>query len=66
MMLYPSNAQLLEKVPSRYLLVNVIAQKARAISAEAEKEEIHLNRKPVSIASEEIATGKPAVLKDGE
>ena len=36
MMIYPSMPMLLEKVNSRYLLVNVIAQRAREISIEAE------------------------------
>ena len=58
MMLYPSMAQLLEKINSRYLLVNVIAKRAREIAAEAEDQGERLEEKPVSMAIEEIAQGK--------
>ncbi len=58
MMLYPSMSELLEKVGSRYLLVNVIAKRAREISAEAEEEGVSLEEKPVSMAVKEIAEGK--------
>ena len=36
MMLYPAMKDLLEKIPSRYELVNVVAHRAREIAAEAE------------------------------
>ena len=41
-MLYPPVADLLKNVESRYLLVNVVAQRARQIAVEAEalKEEL--------------------------
>ncbi len=58
MMLYPSLSNLLEKVDSRYLLVNVIAQRAREIAAEAEERGEQLDKKPVSYAIDEIAEGK--------
>lgn len=64
MMLYPSNAQLLKKIDSRYLLVNVIAKRARDISSKAEDEQIPLDRKPVSMAINEIADGRLTV--DGD
>ena len=35
-MLYPPVADLLKKVDSRYLLVNLVAHRARQIAAEAE------------------------------
>ena len=35
-MLYPPVADMLKNVDSRYLLVNVVAQRARVISEEAE------------------------------
>ena len=35
MMLYPPVAELVEKVGSRYQLVNLVARRARAISQEA-------------------------------
>lgn len=58
MMLYPPMAELTSKVGSRYQLVNLIARRARAISAEAEEKQIPLEKKPVSIAIDEVYTGK--------
>jgi DNA-directed RNA polymerase subunit omega len=49
---------LLAQIPSRYQLVNVVAQRARQIAREAEEQGIALEDKPVSIAIEEIAEGK--------
>ncbi|MCL2568928.1 MAG: DNA-directed RNA polymerase subunit omega [Oscillospiraceae bacterium] len=61
MMLYPSMSELLEKVNSRYMLVNVAARRARNISDRAEQNGYVLDKKPVSYAIEEIADGKLAV-----
>jgi len=36
MMLYPAMRDLLKKIPSRYQMVNMVAHRAREISAEAE------------------------------
>lgn len=58
MMLYPAMNELLDQVPSRYKLVNVVAARARQIATEAEAEDIMLEDKPVSIAIREIAEGK--------
>ena len=58
MMLYPPMKNLLEKVPSRYELVNVVACRARQIATEAEATGTSLEDKPVSIAIREIAEGK--------
>ncbi|MCL2588873.1 MAG: DNA-directed RNA polymerase subunit omega [Oscillospiraceae bacterium] len=58
MMLYPSMSQLLEKVNSRYMLVNVAARRARNISDNAEQTGYVLEKKPVSYAIEEIAKGE--------
>jgi DNA-directed RNA polymerase subunit omega len=58
MMLYPAMKDLLKQVPSRYLLVNVVAVRARQIAAEAEDAGIALEDKPVSIAIREVAAGK--------
>ena len=58
MMLYPAMKDLLEKVPSRYHLVNVVASRARQIASEAEASGEPLNDKPVSIAIQEVADGK--------
>ena len=60
MMLYPAMSKLLEKVPSRYQLVNVVAARARKIASQAEREDIMLEDKPVSIAIQEIAAGEPS------
>ena len=58
MMLYPAMKDLLKQVPSRYLLVNVVAVRARQIAAEAEDSGIPLDEKPVSLAIREVADGK--------
>lgn len=58
MMLYPAMKDLLKVVPSRYELVNVVACRARQISAEAEKNREPLDDKSVSIAIREVAEGK--------
>ena len=57
-MLYPPVAELLEHVDSRYLLVNVVAHRARQIAAEAEAFQEELPEKPVTLAIEEVADGK--------
>jgi len=56
-MLYPPVANLLEKVESRYLLVNLVAHRARQIAAEAEAFQEDLPEKPVTIAIQEVADG---------
>lgn len=58
MMLYPPVAELVEKIGSRYQLVNLVARRARVISAEAEENRIKLEKKPVSTAIDEVYTGK--------
>lgn len=58
MMLYPPMRDLLEQIPSRYMLVNVIARRAREISIEAQDGGYYLDEKPVSIAIREVAHGK--------
>lgn len=61
MMLYPPVADLVDKVGSRYQLVNVVAQRARAISAEWDESGESLDEKPVSIAINEVYAGKLTV-----
>lgn len=61
MMLYPPMNKLLEQVPSRYMLVNVIAQRARQIANEAEENQVVLDDKPVSIAIREVAEGNVTI-----
>ena len=64
-MLYPPVADLLKHVDSRYLLVNVVAQRARQIASEAEEFQEELTEKPVTLAIREVADGKlSASLKD--
>lgn len=57
-MLYPPVADLLKNVGSRYLLVNVVAQRARQLSAEAEILQEELTEKPVTLAVREVAAGQ--------
>lgn len=64
-MLYPPVADLLRDVKSRYLLVNVVAQRARQIASEAEEFGEELTEKPVTLAIREVADGRlNASLKD--
>ena len=64
-MLYPPVADLLKNVESRYLLVNVVAQRARQIAADADERNEELPAKPVTMAIYEVAEGKlTAELKD--
>ena len=64
MLEHPMN-QLLKQVPSRYMLVNVVAQRARQVASEAEEAGLSLDDKPVTIAIREVAEGK-LDLKDEE
>ena len=57
MMLYPAMSKLLDQVPSRYMLVNVVAQRARQIAQTAEDEGYPLSEKPVTLAIREVADG---------
>lgn len=58
MMLYPPVAELVEKVGSRYQLVNLVAKRARTLSQEAEEKQIEPEKKPVSAAIDEVYSGK--------
>ncbi len=57
MVLYPMN-EMLANIESRYLLVNMVAHRAREISADAEKEKVSLDEKPVTMALEEVRHGE--------
>ena len=57
-MLYPAMSELLKHVESRYLLVNVVAHRARQISLEADMTHEPLPDKPVTLAIQEVADGK--------
>ena len=64
-MLYPPVADMLKHVDSRYLLVNVVAHRARQIAAEAEAFQEELEDKPVTLAIREVAAGElSATIKD--
>ena len=65
-MLYPPIANLLEQVDGRYLLVNVVAKRARQIAHEAnELDGGELPEKPVTMAIKEVAAGElTATLKE--
>ena len=61
----PPCSRPLKDVESRYLLVNVVAHRARQIAAEAEEFNEELPEKPVTLAIREVADGKlNASLKD--
>ncbi|MFG6350724.1 MAG: DNA-directed RNA polymerase subunit omega [Oscillospiraceae bacterium] len=57
MLLYPAIKDLLNQVPSRYMLVNMVASRARKLSSEAEVSGEPLNEKAVSLAINEVASG---------
>jgi len=65
MMLYPPVADLVDKVGSSYALVNLVAKRARDLSAEAEREGVPMNKKAVSAAIDEVYTGK-LTISSGE
>nr|WP_325293799.1 DNA-directed RNA polymerase subunit omega [uncultured Oscillibacter sp.] len=58
MMLYPAMSKLNSYIPNRYMLVNVVARRARQIAEEAEVNGLHLDEKPVTLAIHEVADGK--------
>ena len=58
MMLYPAMSKLTERIPNRYMLVDVVARRARQIADEAEYAEVRLEEKAVTLAIHEIADGK--------
>ena len=64
-MLYPPIGDLLDKVDGRYLLVNLVAKRARQIATEARVLNEQLPEKPVTMAIKEVADGKlSASLKE--
>ena len=58
MMLYPAMTKLNEYIPNRYMMVNVVARRARQIALEAEENGEILEEKPVTMAIEEVADGE--------
>ena len=61
MMLEPPMNELLDQVPSRYMLVNVVARRARQIAQEAEDCGEPMDVKPVTVAINEVAEGQYSV-----
>ena len=61
MMLYPAMNKLTANVPNRYLLVNVVARRARQIAQEAEDNGEKMDVKPVTLAINEVAAGQISV-----
>lgn len=57
MMLYPAMNKLTEYIPNRYMMVNVVARRARQIAQEAEMNGEILEEKPVTMAINEVAEG---------
>ena len=58
MMLYPAMSKLNSYIPNRYMLVNVVARRARQIAQEAEDTGEKMVVKPVTLAIHEVADGK--------
>ena len=61
MMLSPPVFDLVEKVGSRYLLVNLVSRRAREIAETAEEAGDVLEKKPVSSAVDEVYVGKLSI-----
>ena len=58
MMLYPAMNKLTQYIPNRYMMVNVVARRARQIAIEAQRRDEHLDEKPVTLAIDEVAEGR--------
>ncbi len=57
-MIYPAMSKLNVRIPNRYMLVNVVARRARQIAADAEETGMKLEEKPVTMAIDEVALGR--------
>jgi DNA-directed RNA polymerase subunit omega len=57
-MLYPPMNVLNDYIPNRYMLVNVVALRARQIAEQAEETGTQLDEKPVTLAIHDVADGK--------
>ena len=55
--------ELAEKVPNKYLAVNIIAKRARSLNDELLGAGLSQKQKPVSEATEDLATGKLSYRK---
>ncbi len=65
-MFNPDLRNVLKNKTSRYSLVTAVAKRAREISAEAQEEGEILTEKPVSLALDEIITGKLEIVEPEE
>ena len=63
MMLYPAMGELNAQIHNRYMLVNVVARRARQIAEAYENAHQILSEKPVTMAINEVADG---ILEDPE
>jgi DNA-directed RNA polymerase subunit omega len=54
---------LLQDADSRYMLVNVVAHRAREIAVEAERNHESLTEKPVTMALEEATEGQLVIAE---
>lgn len=63
MMLYPAMSELSAQIHNRYMLVNVVARRARQIAEAYEEAHQILDEKPVTMAINEVADG---ILEDPE
>lgn len=66
MMLYPAMSKLTHYIPNRYMLVNVVALRARQIAESANRAGEPLLEKPVTLAVNEVAEGKLSVYPHEE
>ncbi len=62
-MFNPDLTKVLEKYDSRYSLVAATAKRAREIAADAEKNGVILEEKPVSLALDEIIAGEVNIIE---
>ena len=58
--------KLVDKIGSRYQLVNLVARRARVLAEEAEEKGIQPDRKPVSEAIDEVYTGRLTIKEKTE
>ena len=58
MMLYPAMNKLTSYIPNRYMLVDVVARRARQIAQAADVSGEHLTEMPVTMAIQEVAEGE--------
>lgn len=65
-MFNPDLREILKNKTSRYSLVTAVAKRARELSGEAQENGEILDEKPVSLALDEIITGKLQIVEPEE